>query len=252
MFFPQFLHSECDHHEITHGIMHEIGSLSRDLIQLNINLFSRDSARILTASIPWFVATSFADTSIQSNFYDDTCHKNKNQFHNGFTEFIETSAFISVIGVSSLALFVKDPELRMVSRIFALGAFSGLAVKDIVKLFPFKAGLRPPNERFDCTQKYYTGFPSGHMFQATYLATVLGFHYGPKVLYPLIAFNAAMFSVLVASNRHYVSQVIAGAAFGLMYGAAAHSLIDRRLNEKYGWGLSYDNGFLACKLEVSF
>lgn len=232
--------------------MHEIGSLSRDLIQLNINLFSRDSARILTASIPWFVATSFIDKPVHSLFYDDTCHKNKRQIHNGFAEFIETSAFMSVIAVSGLSLFVKDAELRTVSRIFALGAISGLVVKDVIKLVPFRAGLRPPNEKFDCKQKYYTGFPSGHMFQAAYLATVLGSHYGPKVLFPLIAFNAVMFSVLVATNRHYVSQVVAGASFGILYGVAAHSLIDRRLNEKYGWGLSYDNGFLACKLEVSF
>src|SRR5262245_33892854 len=61
-------------------------------------------------------------------------------------------------------------------------------------------------------------FPSGHTSNAFAMATVAEYHFGPKVGIP--AYLAASFigASRIQSNKHYLSDVVAGAALGYIVG----------------------------------
>jgi membrane-associated phospholipid phosphatase len=120
--------------------------------------------------------------------------------------------------------------LRLTARIFGIGAIFTLCAKDIIKEFKLDANKRPWNEHFK-KKVTYGGFPSGHMAEATYMAIVWGLQYGLKAAIPLTAFALTSFGVLVNCNRHYVSQVVGGAALGAVYGLAANAVINKKIAE---------------------
>jgi membrane-associated phospholipid phosphatase len=103
--------------------------------------------------------------------------------------------------------------------------------------------LRPWHELY-CSSHTRSGggFPSGHMAETTYIAALFGMRYGAKYAIPLSLYAAWLGIVFVNCNRHYASQIIAGAGLGLLYACAAQRLIDYNLSEK----LSLDVKILPC------
>lgn len=81
---------------------------------------------------------------------------------------------------------------------------------------PLKYGVR--RERPDRSNRW--SFPSGHAANAFAIAGVLGRRYGPKVGLPLYALGAVVGAGRLEDNKHYLSDVIAGAAIGTAVGLA--------------------------------
>jgi membrane-associated phospholipid phosphatase len=61
-------------------------------------------------------------------------------------------------------------------------------------------------------------FPSGHTSNAFAWATVANHHYGPKVGVPAYAIAGLIGASRIESNKHHLSDVVAGAALGLIVG----------------------------------
>ena len=61
-------------------------------------------------------------------------------------------------------------------------------------------------------------FPSGHTSGAFAMASVVDAHYGPKVGIPAYAAAAAIGLSRIESNKHHLSDVLAGATIGYLVG----------------------------------
>ena len=72
---------------------------------------------------------------------------------------------------------------------------------------------RPDGEEFS--------FPSGHAAGTFAMATVLQRHYGMKAAVPAYAFAVLISGARLQANSHYPTDVIAGAALGIISGRAA-------------------------------
>lgn len=203
----------------------------KDALAINLNLFSLDSVKVLVATTPFYIGSRFIDQRIQKRFYDPSRHKNINQMPSTFCKVIEKGAFGMVLGLSSLAIFGRTEHARVTGRVYGLGAISALLGKKLVKEFKFEGGKRPWHEKFSCERRADGGFPSGHMVEAAYTATVFGWQYGYKAAIPLGMYAGVMFGVSINRNRHYVSQVVAGTAVGIIYGIAASRVIDCHMKD---------------------
>lgn len=69
-------------------------------------------------------------------------------------------------------------------------------------------------------QSNQRSFPSGHTASSFATATVLQRHFGWKVGVPAYAFGAYVAAARVASDKHYLSDVLMGAGIGLVAGRA--------------------------------
>ncbi len=122
--------------------------------------------------------------------------------------------------------------------------------KDIIKKLDADFCLRPWHQDFCQTHKQAMGgFPSGHMAQATYIATLYGMRFGPKLAIPLAFFAAGLGIVFLNCNRHYLSQLVAGVGLGALYGIAANKVIDSKLAENVTLNVCFDRhgpAFNAC------
>ena len=125
--------------------------------------------------------------------------------------------------------------------------------KDIIKTFDADFCLRPWHEDFCSTHKQAMGgFPSGHMAQATYIATLYGMKFGHQLAVPLAFFAAGLGIIFMNCNRHYLSQIVAGAGLGALYGVAASKVIDSKLADNVSLGICFDNGGPAFKASYRF
>lgn len=207
-------------------VMGGLATVFKDAIALNRNLISLDTVKVLVGFTPFYISSRFIDQRVQKRFYDPAHHKNINQMPSTFCKVVEEGAFGIMIGLSTLTFFGQSEHARTTGRVFGIGAISALLGKKIVKEFKFEGGKRPWHEKFSCKSRSDGGFPSGHMVEAAYSATVFGWQYGYKAGIPLGIYAGIMFGVSVNRNRHYVSQVVAGTAVGIIYGLAANRVID--------------------------
>ena len=83
-------------------------------------------------------------------------------------------------------------------------------------------------------------FPSGHTSNAFTLATVAERHYGWKVGLPAYAVAALVGASRLQQNRHYLSDVVAGATLGYVVGHTVVRLNSRPLErgQKKTWNIS--------------
>jgi membrane-associated phospholipid phosphatase len=189
------------------------------------SLFSIDTAKILVGTAPFYISARIVDESLQEHFYDRSCHKNKKQFNHGFIEAVEKTAFAGPLLLATFWIWAPEEHARTTSRLFLVGWLSGLYFKDFVKCAKTNANLRPWHEHFSRERRAHGGFPSGHMFEASYMMMVWGLEYGIRAWIPLGIFSSMMFAVSVNANRHYLSQTIAGTALGIIFGFATHKAI---------------------------
>ncbi|NKB66292.1 MAG: phosphatase PAP2 family protein [Candidatus Latescibacteria bacterium] len=83
---------------------------------------------------------------------------------------------------------------------------------------PLKVGVR--RRRPDGSNRF--SFPSGHSANAFAVTAVLCRRYGLKVGVPLYAFTATVPLARIDARRHYLADVVAGAALGTVAGWAVH------------------------------
>jgi hypothetical protein len=231
-----------------------VGGIIKDVAVLQINLISWDSFKIIASVFPFFIGARMLDEPTHSFFYDHENHKNKNQLPTWAEKFAQlTSIGVPITFLGSQAFLSNDVEFRETSRMLLLGMPVVIWGKDFIKQAQFDACLRPWNEKFSCKRRAFGGFPSGHVSQATYTAVLYGMRYGPKFAIPLGAIAGAIGLMFVGCNRHLLSQVVAGAGFGAMYGVAANRLLDEKLEKELKVSMEVaDNGGPAIKVACRF
>ncbi len=215
-----------------------IGGLGADAIRLNVNLFTWDSFKVITGIFPFYIFSRMVDERLQSMFHDNHHHKNENQFPRWSHDFAEKSIGVPITFFGLSYLTTRNKELRESSRIFLIGFPFVIFGKDLLKSFQWGLSKRPWNEKFDCRRRAFGGFPSGHVAEATYMAVMFGMRYGLRAGVPLGVLAAAIGVTFLNCNRHYLSQMVAGAGLGTLYAIAANKLVDTRLNDQFSFGLS--------------
>jgi hypothetical protein len=218
------------HKTYMHAFGYFVGDIVVDILAINRHLFSVDTAKILTGFAPVYLVSRRLDESIQSRFYEPSCHANINQFHPACHDAAQIGICIPMVGLSSLAFWGWTEDLRTTGRIFALGLPFVHWTKDLIKNLEAKICLRPWHQKFSCVERSSGGFPSGHMANITYATSLFAMRFGPKWGVPLGLFATFLFADFLNHNRHYLSQLCAGAAFGLIYAFAANKVIENKLN----------------------
>jgi membrane-associated phospholipid phosphatase len=229
-----------------------LAQLGIDIVELNRNVFSAHSAAILTGITPLYLLARRFDETVQSNFYDAASHKNINQLPNACHGIARKGVGVPIVALSSLAIFGPTPDLRLTGYVFALGLPFVHSGKDMIKHLRTKACLRPWHQDFDRYQRSSGGFPSGHIANVTYMTMLFGMRYGPAWGIPLGAFAAFVFVDFLNCNRHYLSQLVAGAGLGAIYACAANKLIDQRLNDRWSCALNIDSGLPNVNVSYRF
>jgi membrane-associated phospholipid phosphatase len=100
-------------------------------------------------------------------------------------------------------------------------------VMETVILYPLKVVTN--RERPNLEDHH--AFPSGHSTSAFAVAAVLDHYYGPKVAIPVYAAGAFVAFARMEQNKHYLTDVMAGAAFGWLIGKT----VTRQADDKPRW-----------------
>jgi len=231
-----------------------MGGIMKDMFLLNKNIISWDSFAIIASMFPLFIGSRMIDEDIQRYFYDPVHHRNKNQLPHWCHDACKLMIGVPILFLGSQAFLSKEWEMRETSRMLLLGLPFVIWGKTLIKKFKFDACLRPWNEKFSCDRRAYGGFPSGHVSEATYTAVLYGMRYGPAYSIPLGLLAATIGVTFVSCNRHLLSQVVAGAGLGALYGVAANRVIDDKLRERsmaFNVGVD-DSGYPTCAFSYTF
>lgn len=213
-------------------MVYYFGELIVDAVRLNLNLFSVDSAKIITSFTPFFLSARWIDERVQNNFYDPDCHKNINQFPDNCHKAAQHGVAVPMVGLSGLALYGWTEDLRQTGRMIAIGLPFVHSGKDVIKKLRFKCCLRPWHEDFSSDERSSGGFPSGHMANVSYMTTLMWMRHGPKWGIPLSLFSTLVFADFLNCNRHYLSQMVAGVGLGVLFAFAANKVIKHKLSER--------------------
>lgn len=217
-----------------------LGGLWCDFVDLNkYALFSFNSFKVVATTFPFYVLTHMFDEDVQKYFHRNCCHKDINQAPEWCRKLSQYGLGVPITILGFMALFGKNEEFRTTGRIFLLGMPLVVWGKDIIKKFNFDANRRPWCDRFSCKERALGGFPSGHMAEITYMTVLYGMRYGFKAAVPIGLFGSFLGATFLNCNRHYISQLVAGAGLGTLFALAADKVIDKRLEKKYKSRLSY-------------
>lgn len=214
---------------IAYKAAHCCGHLVYDALRLGVNLFSMESVKVLTGFAPLFIITRRFDESLHMKFYDDVNHKNINQLPQVCHTFAKDGIAIPMLLVSGLWIYGWNDDLRQTGRMAAIGIPFVQCGKDLIKQLRLRFCLRPWHENFSSKERASGGFPSGHMATAIYVSSLMWMRHGPQWGVPLTAFAVAMGLDFLNCNRHYLSQMVAGAGLGLIFAYAANKVIDANL-----------------------
>jgi len=225
----------------------------RDMTILNRDLFTCHTWAIVSATFPLYIAGRMVDEQFHDVFYDSYHHRNLNQLPNWVVDYSDALIFGPFAILGSLTFLARDTELRLTSRVFLEGMCFVWVARNIAKSFQTRVHVRPKNEHFDKNKRFYGGFPSGHMATSIYMTMFYGMRFGNRFAIPLAIASLTTGAILVSSNRHYFSQVIAGAAMGAMFAFASDKVVEYDLARDIECGISLDKaGNPAISVGFSF
>lgn len=214
------------------------GCVGKNMFEINKNLFSWDSLKIITATFPFFVGSRMIDEKLQNCFYDQKNHRNVYQIPAWCHDVGRLSIGIPIVLLGMQSFLSRDEDFRVTSQVFLSGVPFVILGKKLIKKFKFDASLRPWNEKFDKNDRSHGGLPSGHVAEAMYTAVLYGMRFGYKFAIPLGALTIFVGVSFLTCNRHYLSQLIAGAGFGALYAVAASKAVDSQLSKKISFSVS--------------
>jgi hypothetical protein len=217
-----------------------LSDIIKDAFCIHQNLFSWDTLKIAAVIVPAALITRKFDEKIQCNFYDAKHHKNICQLPKWTHELarIINGPVITFLGIQGL--LSSDTRLHATAQAMLIGFPFLMYANELIKKMKFECALRPWHEKFSCKHRTPGGFPSGHVAKASYLATLYGLQYGYRAAIPLSLIAAGIGAIFVSSNRHYLSQVIAGIGFGVAYGFAASKLVDFKVEQDICFNVNAD------------
>ncbi len=217
---------------------HFTGHIGKNIFDIHKNLFSWDSFRMITLTFPFFIGSRMIDEKLQRCFYDEQRHKNVDQVPAWCHEVARWSIGVPIALLGMQSFLSRDEDFRTTSQVFIVGVPFVILGKKLIKKFKFDACLRPWNGKFNKNERSYGGLPSGHVAEATYTAVLYGMRFGYQFAVPLGALTAFVGVTFLACNRHYLSQLVAGAGFGAMYALAANKVIDGQLTKDLSFSVS--------------
>jgi hypothetical protein len=222
---------------------------------------SADTMLTLTAFTPLYLGARMIDEEVNQGFYDARCHCNVDYPHKCLEFSVHGSMLYPVILMSLFMMSSSDENVRMTGGV----ALSGIvvtqlvnqAIKHLVEFRPVRAGCRPRNGDFNPNKRVYNGFPSGHALGCAYIAVLCGLRLGPKWAIGVGGICGAIAGLTIQCNRHYASQVIAGAALGTIFAIASNKVIESKLSHssKYGYEIglvSNKNGNSCLEAAITF
>jgi membrane-associated phospholipid phosphatase len=131
----------------------------------------------------------------------------------GFGKVLETGggwpASLAVVAIFTGGRLAHGPRFRAMTYDLANAAIVNLAYTEILK-------VTVRRERPDGSNNQ--SFPSGHASDGFAWATVFERHYGWKLGAPAYALAATMGYSRLVRDKHYLSDVVAGAALGYIVG----------------------------------
>lgn len=217
------------------------------------NIFLWDTYSVIVGAFPLYIAGCMEDDDLQYYFYDKMHHKNINQLPSWCHTVADASTVVPMVILGSCAFFSHDTDLCTTSRVFAVGIPLILLGKDLIKQIKVDIGLRPWNEYFDCKKRSYGGFPSGHMAELIYATVLYGKRFGARFAVPLGALSASVAGIFISCNRHYLSQLIAGAAWGAIFALASDKVVESNLSQSLKIGFNVTRqGNPALHISYSF
>ncbi len=171
-------------------------------------------------------------------------------FHTKADDFLQVEAILQIYGGRYLGFKPKNDLLHQTINMIMANAIMGGVVKIMKNQFK--------EERPDKSDHF--SFPSGHTATAFTNATLLFYEYKDSNIWYAssgFAFAATTGFLRIANNKHYTSDVLAGAGIGIGIGIAVsywnpfqnfsfgknktHAIIYPQIGETYGMGLLIRN-----------
>ena len=179
-----------------------------------------------------FIAGGTA-TAAGSLFDEDVAEYIADPDH-GFGQSLEDGASpevlgLAVAGVFTAGRFAEGPRFRAMSYDLLDAFLVNWAYTSVVKV---AVGRERPN------REDTRSFPSGHASNAFTLATVVERHYGWKAGLPAYALASAVAVSRLQRNKHYLSDVMAGATLGYIVGRTVVRVNGRPLEASRGLQVS--------------
>ena len=190
------------------------------------------------------------NTQMNSNLQNDFRKVLGTDFHNKIDDFLQYEAVLQIYGGRYLGLKPKNNALRQTINIVVSNAIMGGIVKSMKHTFK---EVRP-----DASDEY--SFPSGHTATAFTNASILFYEYKDANIWYASSgylFATATGFLRIANNRHFTSDVLAGAGIGTAVGLVVsywspfksltfgknktHALIYPQIGANYGIGLLIKN-----------
>ncbi|MCX5921780.1 MAG: phosphatase PAP2 family protein [Candidatus Dependentiae bacterium] len=209
-----------------------ITNLASDTANLFINFVDLDTVKTFIFTFPLYAAGQAFDERLHHCFYDMHHHKNINKCPSIARKWADTWAIRTVAAVNAGFLFLsKNERLRQTSKMFLIGLpFLVLTTHAFKHVCYGEFCLRPLHDKFcpDHIRKR-GGFPSTHAGDFAFATTLFALQFGPRAAVPLGLVGGAVLCSFVNDNRHYLSQIIAGAGLGVVFAFAADKVVNKNL-----------------------
>lgn len=195
------------------------------------------------------------DDPIHRRHYCAQHHYNKRYPSTKLLDMSECFVGITIGICTACSFAVKDRRLQRTGLLYAVTLPLTWAAKSLIKKIPWKCNLRPPHAGYKKNRCYYGGFPSGHMLEMTYAAWLFGLSIGPHFGIPIAISTGVIAAAFVESNRHYVSQLVAGAGIGTLLGCAAYwsiSAVAEQAPLTIGFDTDYETGGFSLSARCEF
>lgn len=234
-----------------------VKNIFEDTRSIGRNIFSLDTMKIMTATMPFYLSARRANNRLQRQFYNAEVHENKHQPPKFMCDIALKDEYIMIpfLAIAATGFIHHDPYNRRRAQLFTNGLIWCFSLKVLLKeIIKTDGNLRPWNEKFSSEKRSYGGLPSGHMTITTYMAVFWGLEKGRKYGVPLGLFTAYALSMNVACNHHYLSQAIAGMGLGAIIGVATqHAFKDLTMPKDMhlGFGVN-DQGKLGIRFAYDF
>lgn len=153
-------------------------------------------------------------------------NNNMRDFRTKFDNYLQYSPVVIAYGLDALGVKSRNPVVER-SIILAKGAVINYATVNILKKLTRQ--LRPD-------ETTYNSWPSGHTANAFAAATFLSEEYKHRFKWmPYAAYGLAstVGALRIANNRHYISDVLAGAGFGYLSMKVAYWTHQYRWSKKH-------------------
>jgi len=198
-----------------------------NLLRSTVGVFNGDNLAPLLVGGTVTAGASFFDDDV-ADYIADPEHAFGKSFEDGAAP--EVLGLV-VAGVFTTGRLVEAPRFRAMSYDLLDAFLVNGAYTSVLKV---AVGRERPNGQDE------RSFPSGHASNAFALAAVVERHYGWKAGIPAYALAAAVGASRLQRNKHYLSDVLAGATLGYIVGRTVVRVNGRPLEKAGGPRVSFN------------